>query len=107
MKQFVDREVLLQVKRIYSQDEVISDLHRQLREANFKIGVLESEVAELEDENKVLRKNGERNRQDEYVKNLKQVIEHTLKSKQKYKKLSEELMYKNADLKYKLDNHNE
>lgn len=106
MKQFVDREVLLQVKRIYSQDEVISDLHRQLREANFKIGVLESEVAELEDENKVLRKNGERNRQDEYIKNLKQVIEQTLKSKQKYKRLSEELIYKNADLNFKLNNKN-
>ncbi len=106
MKNYVDREVLLQVKRIYSQDEVIADLHRQLKEANFKIGVLESEIAELEDENKVLRKNGERNRQDEYVKNLKQVIEHTQKSKQKYKKLSEELMYKNADLHFKLHNQN-
>ncbi len=106
MKNYVDREVLLQVKRIYSQDEVIADLHRQLRDANFKIGVLESEVAELEDENKVLRKNGERNRQDEYIKNLKQVIEQTLKSKQKYKRLSEELMYKNADLNFKLANQN-
>ena len=106
MKQFVDREVLLQVRRIYSQDEIIADLHRQLRDANFKIGVLESEVAELEDENKVLRKNGERNRQDEYIKNLKQVIEQTLKSKQKYKRLSEELIYKNADLNFKLNNKN-
>ena len=106
MKNYVDREVLLQVKRIYSQDEVIADLHRQLREANFKIGVLESEIAELEDENKVLRKNGERNRQDEYIKNLKQVIEQTLKSKQKYKRLSEELIYKNADLNYKLNIQN-
>jgi len=106
MKNYVDREVILQLKRIYSQDEVIADLHRQLRDANFKIGVLESEVAELEDENKVLRKNGERNRQDEYIKNLKQVIEQTLKSKQKYKRLSEELMYKNADLNFKLANQN-
>lgn len=106
MKEYVDREVLLQVKRIYSQDEVISDLHRQLREANFKIGVLESEIAELEDKNKLLCQNGERNRQDEYVKNLKQVIEQTIKSKHKYKKLSEELMYKNADLHFKLNNQN-
>jgi len=106
MKNYVDREVILQLKRIYSQDEVISDLHRQLREANFKIGVLESEIAELEDENKVLRKNGERNRQDEYIKNLKQIIEQTLKSKQKYKRLSEELIYKNADLNYKLNIQN-
>jgi hypothetical protein len=106
MKEYVDREVLLQVRRIYSQDEVINDLHRQLRDANFKIGVLESEISELEDENKLLRKNGERNRQDEYVKNLKQVIEQTLKSKHKYKKLSEELMYKNADLNFKLNKLN-
>lgn len=106
MNEYVDREVLLQIKRFYGQDEIIGDLHRQLRDANFKIGVLESEVAELEDENKVLRKNGERNRQDEYIKNLKQVIEQTLKSKQKYKRLSEELMYKNADLQFKLDNQN-
>jgi hypothetical protein len=106
MKEYVDREVLLQVKRIYSKDEIISDLHRQLKDANFKIGVMESEISELEDENKLLRKNGERNRQDDYVKNLKQVIEQTLKSKHKYKKLSEELMYKNADLQFKLDNQN-
>jgi len=106
MKEYVDREVLLQVKRIYSKDEIINDLHRQLKDASFKIGVLESEIAELEDENKILRKNGERNKQDEYVKNLKQVIEQTLKSKHKYKKLSEELMYKNADLYFKLNNQN-
>ncbi len=103
MKTNVDREVLLQVKRIYNNDEIIADLHRQLKESNFKIGILESQVAELEDENKILRKNGVLNRQDEYVKNLKLVIEQTLKAKQKYKKLSEELMYKNNDLNYKLN----
>jgi hypothetical protein len=106
MKEYVDREVLLQVKRVYSQDEIIADLHRQLKEYGVKVGILESQIAELQDENKLLRKNGERNRQDEYVKNLKQVIEQTIKSKQKYKKLSEELIYKNADLNYKLNNHN-
>jgi hypothetical protein len=103
MKTYVDREVLLQVKRIYSQDEIIADLHRQLKEYGFKVGILESQIAELEDENKALRKNGVLNRQDEYVKNLKLVIEQTLKAKQKYKKLSEELMYKNNDLNYKLN----
>lgn len=106
MKTYVDREVLLQVKRIYSQDEIISDLHRQLKEYGVKVGVLESQIAELEDENKLLRKNGERNKQDEYVKNLKQVIEQTLKSKHRYKKLSEELIYKNAELVFKLNNQN-
>ena len=106
MKTYVEREVLLQVKRIYSNDEIISDLNRQLKEYGFKVGILESQIAELEDENKVLRKNGERNRQDEYVKNLKQVIEQTLKSKHRYKKLSEELMYKNAELVFKLNNQN-
>jgi len=106
MKTYVDREVLLQVKRIYSQNEVIADLHRQLRDANFKIGVLESEISELQDENKILRKNGVVNRQDEYVKNLKLVIEQTLKAKQKYKRMSEELIYKNAELTFKLNNQN-
>lgn len=106
MKTFVEREVLLQVKRIYSHDEIVADLNRQLKEYGFKVGILESQIAELEDENKALRKNGERNRQDEYVKNLKQVIEQTLKSKHRFKKLSEELMYKNAELVFKLNNQN-
>lgn len=104
MKTYVDREVLLQIKRIYSQDEIIADLHRQLKEYGVKVGILESQISELEDENKLLRKNGERNRQDEYIKNLKQVIEQTLKSKHRYKKLSEELIYKNAELVFKLNN---
>ena len=83
MKTFVEREVLLQVKRIYNNDEIIADLHRQLKEYGVKVGILESQIAELEDENKRLRKNGERNRQDEYVKNLKGTIEQLLKAKQK------------------------
>jgi len=106
MKTYVDREVLLQVKRIYSQNEIIADLHRQLKDYGVMVGILESQIAELEDENKLLRKNGERNRQDEYIKNLKQIIEQTLKSKHRYKKLSEELIYKNAELLFKLNNQN-
>jgi regulator of replication initiation timing len=90
MKTYVDREVLLQVKRIYSQDEIITDLHRQLKEYGVKVGVLESQIAELEDENKVLRLN----RQDEYVKNLKGTIQQLLKAKQKYKAESERWMGK-------------
>lgn len=90
MKTYVDREVLLQVKRIYSQDEIIADLHRQLKEYGFKVGILESQIAELEDENKVLR----HNRQDEYVKNLKGTIQQLLKAKQKYKAESERWMGK-------------
>ena len=64
MKTYVDREVLLQVKRIYSKDEIIADLHRQLKEYGVKVGIMESQIAELEDENKALHIN----RQDEYVK---------------------------------------
>jgi poly(3-hydroxyalkanoate) synthetase len=94
MKTFVEREVLLQVKRIYNNDEIIADLHRQLKEYGVKVGILESQIAELEDENKMLRKNGERNRQDEYVKNLKGTIEQLLKAKQKYKAESERWMGK-------------
>jgi regulator of replication initiation timing len=90
MKTYVDREVLLQVKRIYSQDEIIADLHRQLKEYGVKVGILESQISELEDENKALRLN----RQDEYVKNLKGTIQQLLKAKQKYKAESERWMGK-------------
>ena len=97
METYVDREVLLQVKRIYSQDEIITDLHRQLKEYGVKVGVLKSQIAELEDENKVLRLN----RQDEYVKNLKKTIQQLLKAKQKYKNDANKFMYKNAELVFK------
>ena len=103
MKTYVDREVLLQVKRIYSQDEIIADLHRQLKEYGFKVGILESQIAELEDENKALRKNGVLNKQDEYVKNLKVTIQQLLKAKQKYKNDASKFMYKNAELVFKLN----
>ena len=106
MKNYVDREVLLQVKRIYSQDEIIADLHRQLKEYGVKVGILESQIAELEDENKKLRKNGLLNKQDEYVKNLKGTIEGLIKSKNRYKKDAEKFMYKNAELVFKLNNQN-
>lgn len=94
MKTFTEREVLLQVKRIYSKDEIIAELNRQLKEYGFKVGILESQIAELEDENKALRKNGVLNRQDEYVKNLKGTIQQLLKAKQKYKAESERWMGK-------------
>lgn len=90
MKTYVDREVLLQVKRIYSKDEIIADLNRQIKEYGVKVGILESQIAELEDENKALRLN----RQDEYVKNLKDTIEQLLKAKQKYKAESKRWMVK-------------
>lgn len=106
MTEYVQREVLLQIKRVYSKDEIIADLHRQLKESNFKIGVLESQVAELEDENKILRKNGLINRQDEYVKNLKLHIEGLIKSKNRYKEDARKFMYKNAELAFKLNNQN-
>ena len=55
MKTFVEREVLLQVKRVYNKDEVICELNRQLKEYGVKVGILESQIAELEDENKLLK----------------------------------------------------
>ena len=103
MKTYIDREVLLQVKRIYSKDEIIADLHRQLKEYGVKVGILESEISELKDENNKLKNNGVRNRQDEYVLNLKTIIEGLSRNKNKYKKLSEELMRKNAILSIRID----
>jgi hypothetical protein len=70
MKTFTEREVLLQVKRIYSKDEIIAELNRQLKESNFKIGILESQVAELEDEIKILKKPNVINKHDEYLKTI-------------------------------------
>lgn len=103
MKSFTEREVLLQVKRVYSKDEVIAELHRQIKDYGFQVGILESEIAELKDENDRLKKNGVRNRQDEYVLALKTTIEGISKNKNKYKKLSEDLMRKNAILSIRLD----
>jgi FtsZ-binding cell division protein ZapB len=103
MKSFTEREVLLQVKRVYSKDEVIAELHRQIKDYGFQVGILESEIAELKDENASLKKNGVRNRQDEYVLALKTTIEGISRNKNKYKKLSEELMRKNAVLSIRLD----
>jgi hypothetical protein len=103
MKSFTEREVLLQVKRVYSKDEVIAELHRQIKDYGFQVGILESEIAELKDENATLKKNGVRNRQDEYVLALKTTIEGISRNKNKYKKLSEELMRKNAVLSIRLD----
>lgn len=103
MKPYADREVLLQVKRIYSKDEIVADLHRQLRDYGVQVGILQSEIAELKDENATLKKNGVRNRQDEYVLALKTTIEGISRNKNKYKKLSEELMRKNAVLSIRID----
>lgn len=94
MKPYVDRQVLLQVKRVYDKDEIVADLNRQLKEYGVKVGMLESYITELEDENKRLKKNGDRNRQDEYVLNLKNTIQQVLKAKQKYKAESERWMAK-------------
>jgi hypothetical protein len=94
MKPYVDRQVLLQVKRVYDKDEIVADLNRQLKEYGVKVGMLESYITELEDENKRLKKNGDRDRQDEYVLNLKDTIQQLLKAKQKYKAESERWMAK-------------
>ena len=90
MKDYIDREVLLQIKRIYSKDEIIADLHRQLKESNFKIGVLESQVAELEDELKILKKPNIINKHDEYLKKiLKQFDDLKIRNRENKRKRQE------------------
>jgi len=90
MKTFTEREVLLQVKRIYSKDEIIADLHRQLKESNFKVGVLESQVAELEDEIKILKKPNVINKHDEYLKTiLKQFDDLKIRNRENKRKRQE------------------
>lgn len=89
MKTYVDREVLLQVKRIYSKDEIIADLHRQLKEYGVKVGILESQIAELEDENKVLKKNVV-NKHDVYLKTiLKQFDDLKIRNRENKRKRQE------------------
>lgn len=90
MKTFTEREVLLQVKRVYSKDEIINELNRQLKEANFKIGVLESQVAELEDELKILKKPNIVNKHDEYLKTiLKQFDDLKIRNRENKRKRQE------------------
>ena len=90
MKTFTEREVLLQVKRIYSKDEIIAELNRQLKESNFKIGVLESQVAELEDEIKILKKPNVINKHDEYLKTiLKQFDDLKIRNRENKRKRQE------------------
>lgn len=90
MKTYIDREVLLQVKRIYSKDEIISDLHRQLKESNYKIGVLESYITELEDNIKVLKKPNIINKHDEYLKAiLKQFNDLKIRNRENKRKRQE------------------
>jgi hypothetical protein len=90
MKTFTEREVLLQVKRIYSKDEIITELNRQLKESNFKVGVLESQVAELEDEIKILKKPNVINKHDEYLKTiLKQFDDLKIRNRENKRKRQE------------------
>ena len=89
MKTYIDREVLLQVKRIYSKDEIIADLHRQIKEYGVKVGILESQIAELEDENKVLKKNVV-NKHDVYLKTiLKQFDDLKIRNRENKRKRQE------------------
>lgn len=90
MKTFTEREVLLQVKRIYSKDEIIAELNRQLKESNFKVGILESQVAELEDEIKILKKPNVINKHDEYLKTiLKQFDDLKIRNRENKRKRQE------------------
>ena len=90
MKSYVDREVLLQVKRIYSNDEIIADLHRQIKEYGFKVGILESHISELEDEIKRLKKPNIVNKHDEYLKTiLKQFDDLKIRNRENKRKRQE------------------
>jgi len=78
------------LKRIYSKDEIINELNRQLKDANFKIGVLESQVAELEDEIKILKKPNIVNKHDEYLKTiLKQFDDLKIRNRENKRKRQE------------------
>ena len=72
--------VLLRIKRDYSKDEAVAVINKKLKEAEFRNGVLLSEIAELKDE-------------IEYLKNPTQEIKKTRKQWLKddvIKKMNEE-----------------
>lgn len=94
MKPYTDREVLLQIKRNYSKDEVVADLHRQLKEYGVQVGILQSEIEELKFENEKLRSLGKLNRQEEYTKNLLIQLKGERDRKNKFKRNAELWMTK-------------
>jgi pheromone shutdown protein TraB len=82
-KEYIDREILLQVKRNWSDSEIITHLTNENKSLEFKVGELKSELDELKDkyENKI-----KEYRKDDYIKSLLKEIARQREKKNEYKK---------------------
>jgi pheromone shutdown protein TraB len=81
-KEYIDREILLQVKRNWSNNEILTHLSNENAYLEFKVGELKSELDELKDkyENKI-----KEYRKDDYIKSLLKEIARQREKKNEYK----------------------
>jgi len=82
-KDYINRESLLQIKRNWSENEVISLLMKENKSLKFRIGELISELDELKDtqKNKI-----NEYKKDDYVKSLLDEINRHREKKNNYEK---------------------
>lgn len=83
IKDYINRETLLQIKRNWSENEVISLLMKENKSLKFRIGELISELDELKDtqKNKI-----NEYKKDDYVKSLLDEINRHREKKNNYEK---------------------
>ncbi len=78
-----EEKILLGVKRTYSKDEAFALLNKELANANFKIGELQSEVSELKHELTKPKegKTAKEWKQDDFFKELRMQLTKTMEAK--------------------------
>lgn len=84
-----EENVLLRIKRVYSKEESLSFVLDKLKNARFRIGELESEIAELKYKHK-----GELSKLNTEIKRLGEVQTNNGKTKKQW---SQEEMFKHLD----------
>lgn len=74
--------ILLKIKRDFTHDEAVTILQKELADAKFKIGELESEISELKYEKKPKEgKTAKQWKQDDFFKELKEQLNKTMLAK--------------------------
>jgi chromosome segregation ATPase len=97
---FIERETLLQVKRNWSEHEIIKQLMEQNKTLEFRIGELKSEIEEVRFQNNELikelneykktnkhKKQKAEYRKEDYIKELLNRISYLRDKKNEYKKM--------------------
>lgn len=106
--EYIDR-VVLKLRREYGKDELVAFLNKQMKEKDFELGVLKSEVDHLEsvingdsDKLEAIRKAKDEAMKDELYSFQKEENKRLKKEVKSLKKLRDELFSKNVHLKNKL-----